>query len=92
LLITGDMSAATEKLLLQEYDLPDLEILIAGHHGSKNSTSQALLNALTPDTVCISVGSNSYGHPADETMRRLAEHHCTVYRTDMQGTIHLSIR
>ena len=51
----------------------------------------ALLDALTPETAVISVGSNSYGHPTDETLRRLAEHSCAIYRTDMQGTIHLSL-
>ena len=91
ILITGDMDAATERKFLEAYDLPDIEVLVAGHHGSKYSTSNDLLDALTPETACISVGSNSYGHPADETMRRLAEHGCAIYRTDMQGTIHVSL-
>ena len=73
-----------------KYDLPDVEVFVAGHHGSKYSTSNDLLDAVKPETVCISVGSNSYGHPADETMRRLAEHGCGIYRTDLQGTIHLT--
>ena len=91
LLITGDMDAATERRLVAVYDLPDLEYLVAGHHGSRYSTSDDLLDALTPETALISVGSNSYGHPAEETLRRLAEHGCAVYRTDLHGTIHLSI-
>ena len=89
-LITGDADSATERKLLGRYHLPDVEVLVAGHHGSKYSTSNDLLDALQPETVCISVGSNSYGHPADETMRRLAEHGCGIYRTDLQGTIHLT--
>jgi len=91
LLITGDMSSATEKKLLETYDLPDIEILVAGHHGSKSSTSKDLLEAVTPEIACISVGSNSYGHPTPETLWRLKEHNCTVYRTDLQGDIHLSL-
>ena len=91
ILITGDMDSTTERKLLETYDLPDLEALVAGHHGSKYSTSNDLLDALAPETACIRVGSNSYGHPADETMRRLAEHGCAIYRTDMQGSIHLSL-
>lgn len=91
ILITGDMDGTTEHKLLETYDLPDIEVLLAGHHGSKYSTSNDLLDALTPETACISVGSNSYGHPADETLRRLAEHDCAIYRTDMQGSIHLSL-
>ena len=89
-LITGDMDAATEAKLLAAYDLPDLEGLVAGHHGSKYAASQALLDALTPETACISVGSNSYGHPADETLLRLARQGCAIYRTDLHGTVRLA--
>lgn len=89
LLITGDMGADAERALLQRYELPDLEAFIAGHHGSKYSTSEELLMTLTPETVCISVGSNSYGHPAPETLARLSERDCAVYRTDLDGAIHL---
>ncbi len=89
-LITGDMDAATEKKLLETYDLPDVEALVAGHHGSKYACSQALLEAVRPETACVSVGSNSYGHPADETLLRLARRGCEIYRTDLHGTIHLS--
>ncbi len=89
-LITGDMDAATETKLLETYDLPDIEALVAGHHGSKYATSQALLEALRPETVCISVGSNSYGHPTEETLLRLARQGCGIYRTDLHGTIHLA--
>lgn len=92
LLITGDMSAATEEALLAAWDLPDLTYLAAGHHGSKYSTGEALLQTLTPDTVFISAGGSSYGHPAEETLRRLAEQGCTVYRTDLHGTVRLSIQ
>lgn len=91
LLITGDMDSATERKLLAAWDLPDIEFLVVGHHGSKYATSHELLDALAPETAVISVGSNSYGHPADETMRRLAEHGCAIYRTDLQGGIHLSL-
>lgn len=91
LLITGDMDRSAEKKLLAAYSLPDIEYLAAGHHGSQTSTSAELLDALKPETVCISVGSNNYGHPAEETLRRLAERGCTVYRTDLHGDIHLSI-
>ena len=46
---------------------------------------------LTPETACISVGSNRYGHPAGETLWRLVKAGCTVYRTDKQGSIHLTL-
>ena len=91
LLLTGDLGRSAEKALLEAWDLPDIEYLAAGHHGSKTSTSEELLDVLQPETVCISVGSNSYGHPARETLRRLGERGCTVYRTDLHGDIHLSL-
>ena len=89
--ITGDMSQDTEKLLLKTYALEKSDVLVAGHHGAKNSTSMALLKALKPDIACISVGSNSYGHPHPDTLERLTESGCTIYRTDLQGNIHLSL-
>ena len=89
--ITGDMSQETERLLLRTYALEESDVLVVGHHGARNSTSQALLDALEPSVACISVGSNSYGHPHTETLERLAQQGCEIYRTDMQGDIHLSL-
>ena len=87
-LITGDLSAAAEQRLLADYDLPDLEVLIVGHHGSKYSTCTELLEATAPDAAIISVGAgNSYGHPAREVLERLEAAGCVVYRTDLHGTI-----
>jgi competence protein ComEC len=89
--IPGDLDMAGERLLLETYDLPDTELLVVGHHGSKYSTSEELLTVLTPETAIISCGSNSYGHPTDETLRRLVEHGAELFRTDLQGTIHFTL-
>ena len=87
-LITGDMGGEVEHLLLEHTELPDLELLVAGHHGSATSTTQELLQAVTPDMTAISVGEhNLYGHPAQETLERLAQSGTEIYRTDLQGTI-----
>lgn len=91
LLIPGDLDNGAERLLLETYDLPDIEGLVAGHHGSKYSTSEELLSQLTPEQAVISCGSNSYGHPADKTLRRLVEHGVELFRTDLQGTIHFTL-
>lgn len=89
-LITGDMGADVEQQLLTHAALPDLEVLVAGHHGSKSSTSEQLLAHTAPDYAFLSVGEhNSYGHPAQETLERLAAAGCRIYRTDLQGTITL---
>ena len=87
ILVTGDMSSAQERELLQTHTLPDLEVLVAGHHGSKTSTSEELLLATAPDIVLISVGKNSYGHPTPEVLARIAAIGAAVYRTDRNGDI-----
>ncbi len=88
ILITGDLDAAAERRLLAEHTLPKVDVLIAGHHGSKYATCEALLQAVDPDYVFISVGAgNPYGHPARETLERLAAQGCTVSRTDIDGTL-----
>lgn len=86
-LITGDMDAATERMLMHYEDLPEVDLLIAGHHGSKYSTSAELLTAVMPKTVIISVGQNNYGHPAAETLKRIQSVGAIIYRTDEMGTI-----
>ncbi len=62
---------------------------MAGHHGSKYSTSRELLEAARPEAVVISVGHNIYGHPSEETLDRLAAWNgeVRVYRTDELGDI-----
>lgn len=86
-LITGDMNAAVERRLIKYGNLPDIELLVAGHHGSASSTSKELLEAVMPEYAAISVGYNTYGHPAPDTLDRLEQVGCTVWRTDLQGTI-----
>lgn len=86
-LITGDMNASTEELLLASHSLPSGELLLAGHHGSKYSTGEALLTAFEPDVLAISVGENSYGHPAEVVLERAADMQIPVVRTDREGTI-----
>lgn len=88
ILITGDRSIEGEQELMERTELPDLEILVAGHHGSATSTGWELLNVTRPEIVLISVGKdNSYGHPTWETLERLNLFGCKIYRTDLEGTI-----
>lgn len=86
-LITGDMNSAVEHRLVKYGNLPDIELLVAGHHGSKYSTSEELLLETRPETAVISTGYNTYGHPAPETLERLAAAGCDIYRTDWSGTV-----
>ncbi|MDD3165603.1 MAG: DNA internalization-related competence protein ComEC/Rec2 [Oscillospiraceae bacterium] len=87
MLVTGDMDLQTEALLTQTHDLPDIELLVAGHHGSKYATGETLLRDTKPETVLISVGENNYGHPAAQTIERIRRAGATIFRTDQCGTI-----
>lgn len=90
-LITGDMSTNMEKRLLKYRQLPEVELLVVGHHGSASSTSSELLQAIMPKVAVISVGYNSYGHPEDETLARLKAAGCAIYRTDWMGDVTVSM-
>ncbi len=88
ILITGDWSAAQELRFVRETPLPELELLVLGHHGAKSSTSFPLLSATRPKTAVASVGkNNAHGHPAPEVLKRLELFGCELWRTDLNGTI-----
>lgn len=87
ILITGDRTMAGEQELMRMIDLPKLDMLIVGHHGSKYSTDPQLLAQTRPEIAVISVGENTYGHPTQEVLERLAQAGCTVFRTDINGSI-----
>lgn len=91
MLVTGDIDAKTEYMLLEYAPIPDLELLVAGHHGSKHSTSEALLEATKPEIVLISTGYNTYGHPSEELLYRLYKTGIKVYRTDVCGEISIRL-
>ncbi|MDE7221401.1 MAG: ComEC/Rec2 family competence protein [Oscillospiraceae bacterium] len=90
-LITGDMNDATEKKLVDKYELPDIEVLAAGHHGSRYSTSRELLEAAAPEVGIVSVGQNRFGHPTQEAMDRMTEAGMEIRRTDEEGNILIQV-
>lgn len=88
ILVTGDRDGFGERNLLRNANIPDVDVLIAGHHGSKHATCEELLSAVKPEIVCVSAGRNNvFGHPAPELLERLETSGCTVYRTDLHGDI-----
>ena len=88
ILITGDRNFSGERYLLEQIELPELEVLVAGHHGAASSTGFDLLAATVPKNVVISVAEgNPYGHPHSDVIRRLEIFGCKIYRTDEIGTI-----
>ena len=88
ILITGDLGFSGEQALLETADLPELELLVVGHHGSANATGLPLLHATKPTAAVISVGKdNFHGHPSEDVLYRLELFGCRVWRTDLDGTI-----
>ena len=91
MLVTGDMDSETEQRLLLAADVPDIEVLVVSHHGSKYSSSSVFLEEITPEVTVIPVGDNSYGHPAPATLRRLERVGAEVRRTDRDGTVSITV-
>ena len=92
-LITGDADSFVEKMLVKYCDIPDIELLVVGHHGSKNSSCEEFLRSTAPELAVISAGANnSYGHPAPETLARLQTLGSEVHRTDEEGSVTVRVR
>ncbi|MCI9273101.1 MAG: MBL fold metallo-hydrolase [Clostridiales bacterium] len=86
-LFMGDAEEEAEKDLLQAgYDLQS-EVLKVGHHGSKSSTSQELLDAVQPRFAVISVGEDGNKLPKASVLKRLEVAETGIYRTDQNGTV-----
>ena len=87
----GDASTNTEKEILSKYNLPDIDVLKVGHHGSKTSSSKEFIDKINPEHSIISVGKNNrYGHPNKEVLENL--NNSKTYRTDEEGSIMFKIK
>jgi competence protein ComEC len=89
MLLVGDAEEPEENwLLANERDELHADVLKVGHHGSKTSSSERFLDAVSPRLALVSVGAgNSYHLPTPAIMTRLAAHGARVLRTDQVGTI-----
>jgi competence protein ComEC len=88
LLATGDIGAETEAEIAAYWrgsDLLDVDVLAVPHHGSRRSSSPALLRAASPAAAVIQVGKNIYGHPAPQTLDAYRRAGIPVFRCDRQG-------
>ncbi len=87
-LFTGD--AETEEFDTVTADM-QADVLKVGHHGSRTSTTEDILDRIEPSIAVISCGEdNSYGHPHATTLKYLSNINCTVYRTDENKTIKIT--
>ena len=89
-LFTGDAETKAEATMLVQsvVPVPSVEILKAGHHGSRTASSPDFLNVIRPETAVYSAATgNSYGHPHKETLINLDNIGAKIYGTDVHGTI-----
>ena len=90
IMLTGDSTSVTEKIVLSQNSKETLEsdILKVGHHGSRTSTSASFVQAVAPKYALISNGKdNTYGHPHPDTLSTLTQFGAKILRTDLLGTI-----
>ncbi|NIR46155.1 MAG: DNA internalization-related competence protein ComEC/Rec2 [Gemmatimonadetes bacterium] len=94
MMFTGDVPGAIEdRLAHADSSAVRVQVLKVSHHGSASSTSRRFLRIVHPELALISVGrGNTYGHPSEHTLRRLALQGVTVRRTDRDGTVIVEAR
>ncbi|ABN06565.1 beta-lactamase domain protein [Methanocorpusculum labreanum Z] len=87
-ILAGDAGEKAEEYIISTGTSIDAEILKAGHHGSSGSSTDAFLEAVSPNVIVMSVGAdNDYGHPHLETLTRFAQYTENIYRTDLDGDV-----
>lgn len=92
-LLPGDAEVELLGALLERYDLPDLDVLKAAHHGSRNGVTPAWLSRLRPEVVLIGLAAdNSYGHPHAAALRYYCAGGRRILRTDLVGEVTVRVR
>jgi competence protein ComEC len=91
-MFAGDIPGEVEDTIVAQMDILNVDFYKADHHGSKYSSSERWLSALTPKVTSISCSStNTYGHPHEQTLERLSEVGTEIYRTDELGAIKITL-
>lgn len=94
ILLTGDIESEAEHLLVTQWrELLRADVLVAPHHGSKTSSTEAFLDAVNPKIVLFPAGyKNRYGHPHPAIVQRYAEHKVRMLESPAQGAITIELR
>lgn len=91
-LFMGDAQNKSEKEIFSKYNLK-ADVLKCGHHGSRTSTGKEFIKRVAPSYVIISCGKNNrYGHPHEQTLKKLENAKVKVYRTDLNGNIVINLK
>ncbi len=92
ILFMGDASIKSEAYIMDNYDLFDIDILKAGHHGSKTSSSEEFISSISPKLVLISAGlNNKFNHPNKEVISLLEDNNIKYLITFKEGSIKISL-
>ncbi len=91
-MLTGDAPSEIENYIVETYGtFLDSDVLKLGHHGSKTSTSELFLDAVSPSYAVVSAAvGNSYGHPHQEVMQRVFARNIQSFHTGTDGTVTFS--
>jgi len=94
----GDLELNLSEPLIEKAQIGSVDYIKISHHGSKNGTSQKLLELLRPkdlpagrQVTVISVGKNSYGHPDPKVVELLINQSTKLLRTDLEGDIEIIV-
>ncbi|MGO8782592.1 MAG: DNA internalization-related competence protein ComEC/Rec2 [Syntrophobacteraceae bacterium] len=88
-ILPGDAGRIAEDLIIPALEGRMRTLLVAGHHGSRHSSSEEFLDALRPVAIVCSCGyDNPFGFPAPEVIERCAARNIPMYRTDANGAVH----
>lgn len=89
ILIMGDAGITAEKYLIEQKLInSDVNLIVIGHHGAADATTDALLQVTKPVYTAISVNAgNIRGYPSDQTLTRLNKIRIQVLRTDQSGDL-----
>lgn len=93
-LFTGDLEEEGELALVKRYpQLKNIDLLKAGHHGSKTSSSESFVQQLHPTLTIFNAGKdNRYGHPHEEVVERFHTRGLKTLTTGEVGTIEIQLR
>lgn len=92
-LFTGDLEKEGEYELISKLpELKNIDLLKAGHHGSKTSSTEEFIKQLSPSLTVFSAGENNrYGHPSEEVMERFNQLELSSLVTGEVGTIEIKV-
>lgn len=89
LLLAGDIERKAERRLIELHaDEIAADLLVAPHHGSKSSSSQAFVEAVKPKVVLYGAGWRSrFGHPRPEVVARYSAIGAEQRVTGVEGAL-----